>query len=211
MPVHDPPDPALILPGKQVIVPSKCAIVEDMDTPVQKAPAKTKGSTTTKKRPSANASESDSDEMAKKAVPPTKKQKRKEKVTQLSSTIAAISHNGEKINELSDSSPPSPASDARVIKPKATTQKHKHRLEFPGRPKLNCAADHPSLRASDSLAWTYLVLTNPEHDDASNLVSSTITCALCIDEGRLTPRAWTGWHKKKSGGSTGNFLKHFKK
>jgi hypothetical protein len=40
--------------------------------------------------------------VAKKAVPLTKKQKCKEKLTQLSSTVAAILHNGEIIDKVSD-------------------------------------------------------------------------------------------------------------
>jgi len=203
---HDPPDVTLILNGKRVPVPSKRAIRED--SPAQAAPSKTKSSAN-KKRPHKNVVESDSDNAAEEFL--TKKQKRKEKLAALSSMVTAaenhVSQNHKISNIVSDSPPSSPTTGYDAVKaqkPKTTAQKHIHRLEFSGRPNVNCAADHPSLRASDSLAWTFLILTDPEHDDAANLVSGTITCAFCVEERRGTPRTWAGWHKKKSGGSTGN-------
>ena len=205
---HDPPDVTLILNGKRVPVPSKHAIGED--SPTKAAPSKTRGSTT-KKRPHKNVMESDSDNTAEEFV--TKKQKHKEKLAVLSNMVAAA-ENHKNSNITSNPPPSSPTTENDAVKaqkPKTTAPKHIHQLEFSGWPKINCVADHPSLRASDSLAWTFLILTDPEHDDAANLVSGSITCAFCIEERWGTLCTWAGWHKKSLGAPPETFSSTSKK
>ena len=86
---------------------------------------------------------------------------------------------------------------------------HPHRLSFPARPKIDCAADHLDIRGTNSLCWTFLWLTNPVHDEHQSLISGIITCAFCITEGKHSPKRWENWNKIKSQGSTGNFKDHF--
>lgn len=87
--------------------------------------------------------------------------------------------------------------------------RHPHRLSFLARPKIDCAVDHPDIRGTNSLCWTFLQLTNAIHDEHQSLVSGVITCAFCIVEGKHSPKKWENWNKVKSQGSTGNFKDHF--
>src|SRR5258708_12835093 len=47
---------------------------------------------------------------------------------------------------------------------------HPHHLSFPARLKIDCVADHPNIRGTNSLCWTFLCLPNPPHDDHQFLI-----------------------------------------
>src|SRR5258708_24766749 len=48
---------------------------------------------------------------------------------------------------------------------------HPHRLSFPARPTIDCAADHPDINGPNSLSWPFLHLTNPVHTKHQPLTS----------------------------------------
>lgn len=195
---HDQPDPSLILEGKRTHILSKRKNAEDSESNnAAKKPANKKNTVTLPD------SESSSEE---EAPLPSKQQRRKEKLNQLSTPLAEA-----KAAEPPTGSAPASTEDIPRKKKRTAGPKHLHRLDFPGRPQADCAVDHPSLSTSDSLAWTFLILTDVTHDSGDQLLSGTVTCGFCVDENRSAPHSWTGWDKKKSRGSTGNFLDHFKK
>ncbi len=102
-----------------------------------------------------------------------------------------------------------PAKDIPWKQKKPHGAQHPHCLSFPVQPKIDCAADHPDIRGTNSLCWTFLQLTNAVHDEHQSLTSGIITCAFCIAEGKHSPKKWENWNKIKSQGSTGNFKDHF--
>ncbi|KAF5343095.1 hypothetical protein D9758_016008 [Tetrapyrgos nigripes] len=83
----------------------------------------------------------------------------------------------------------------------------KHRLSMPGQPTSSCVADHPHFRTKEALAYTFLVMSEPVHEqDGMKLVSCKMACAFCQAKGMT--KAWK-WNTKAKG-STGNFVTHFK-
>lgn len=89
---------------------------------------------------------------------------------------------------------------------------HPHRLEYASRPKEDCAADHPFLRSSQSLVYTFLILTEPlyeDEEDLDTLYGGVMTCGFCVREGKKKPHEWSEWDRKRWRGSSGNFHTHF--
>jgi hypothetical protein len=85
--------------------------------------------------------------------------------------------------------------------------KLKHRLQMPGRPMSSCVADHPHFKKKEALAYNFLVMENPAHEeDGTKLVSCQMSCAFCLVKGEKQSWKWS----TKAKGSTGNFIQHFK-
>jgi hypothetical protein len=124
--------------------------------------------------------------------------KKSNKDTPASKTISTLKPQAAEDDMLSE------AEITTTLKPCKGAARHLHQKEFEGCPTINCVANHLAFQGSDSLAWTFLTLTDPIHDEASKLLSGMITCAWC-------DQSWPNRDCQASCGSTGDFMHHFKK
>lgn len=209
MPVHDQPDPSLIINGKRVPKPRTL----EPSSPEPQSNSKSSGVVNSKKNIHARSISTEEDTVA--SQPLSKKQKQKEKQSKILQFTNTIESSTPTVESASNASQPPTSEPETGTETAPTTRKtaarHQHRLQFPGRPEINCVADHPYLRSSDSLAWTFLTLEKPVHNDTEDkLLQARMTCAFCIADDINPPQFWD-WFREKWDGSTGNFLKHFKK
>lgn len=205
---HDQPDPSLIVLGKRAPKP------HNLDAEVSGA-SQGQGKANAKKNThtcSTSAENSANTPVSKK----TKVQEKQSRISDFTSAAEKTTSELEQPPTTTSQPPPTNSTEPTAAPTPTVTQgtavrKNQHRLEYEGRPKVNCAADHPFLRNKDSLVWTFLSLTNPIHNAAeTKLIGGTLQCAFCIAEGKLPPQAWQ-FDREKWDGSTGNFFKHFKK
>jgi hypothetical protein len=205
---HDQPDPSLVIEGKRVPKP-------------RNLPDNSSTSAASKKKTHARATSAEEEAASKSA---TKRQRQREKQARISQFTAAIQKApaaegpAPTTSDAPSTPPPRASPEVTATDESQSTatpapkpvRYHPHRLTYDGRPAVNCAADHPFLRNSDSLAWTFLILTNPVHnEDEDKLMAAKITCSLCVANEISPPQEWD-WNRGKWGGSTGNFLRHFK-